>query len=65
MVALPALEPLFMDISPGELARIKRLPLVPVQVSGDKQYYISLRFGVFPDREAFQRVMSGAYSHHF
>lgn len=62
IVDLLALDPILKDISTGELSRIKKLPLVPIQVSGDKQYYISLRFGIFPDRDIFQRVMSGDYS---
>ena len=53
------LDPPLRNINAEELKRLKHMPLIPLQISGDRQYYISLRFGIFPDRLAFEKVMSG------
>lgn len=62
IVDLLDLKPPFKDVSHKQLAELKRVPLVPVEVYGDRQYYLSLRFGIFLDRATFTKIMTGNYN---
>lgn len=46
----------------GGLAQLARQPLIPLQVDGDRQYYVSLRHGVLPQKDTLMRLLEGRHS---
>lgn len=43
------------------LKEVSRQTLIPVDVEGDRQYFISLRFGQVPEKQAFLQLLQGKH----
>lgn len=61
VVAISDVVPPLRSQSREALAVMAKQPLLPLQVSGDRQYYISLRHGILADKETLFNLMKGTY----
>ena len=59
---LLSLDPPLKDITPQELCRLYKMPLIPMSILDDRQYYISLKFGIVCNRKLLKDILSGTYS---
>lgn len=56
LVPLSQLQPPFKGIRPKEMSRIASQLLFPVNVPGDRQYYLSIHAGQILNREVCYRL---------
>ena len=61
VVPLSSLVPPLRDLPPDGLREMASQPLIPVQVDGERQFYLSLRFGIFADKAALVKVLQGTH----
>ena len=50
----------FKDMSPESVAEAASKPLIPLDVAGDRQYYLSIRYGHIMDKRLLQSVLNGS-----
>lgn len=62
LVSMHEVVPPLKSLGPEGLAQMARQPLIPLQVDGDRQYYISLRHGVLLQKDTLMRILNGSHS---
>ena len=59
VVPLSDVVPPLRGLDSEGLAEVAKQPLLPVQVLGDRQYYVSLRHGILVDKKTLFGIMKG------
>ena len=59
IVSVSEVVPPLRGLDGAALKEIANQALIPVQVDGDRQYYISLRHGILVEKHALFQLMSG------
>jgi hypothetical protein len=62
LVPIHEVVPPLKSLGAEGLSQMARQPLIPVQVDGDRQYYISLRHGLLLQKETLMRILEGSHS---
>ena len=50
----------FQNMAPEAVAEAASKPLIPLDVAGDRQYYLSIRYGHLVDKQQLQHILSGS-----
>lgn len=50
----------FQDMAPQAVAEAAAKPLIPLDVAGDRQYYLSIRYGNLVDKQQLQSILNGS-----
>lgn len=58
-VALREVVPPLGELPPAAAALVASEPFLPISVSGDRQYIVSLRFGIIMDKERLKALLEG------
>ena len=61
-VSLSALVPPLKGLTPAGLHQMALQPLVPVQVDGVRQFYLSLRHGFLTDKDGLLDILGGEHA---
>ena len=59
VVQLEDIIPPLRDLSTAALYELALQPLIPVEVLGDRQYYMSLRHGILTDKTRLIHLLEG------
>lgn len=62
LVPLSHLVPPLQQLTAEGLRKAALQALTPVSVDGERQFYISLRYGIFVNKEALLEVLKGTHS---
>jgi len=62
LIPMHELVPPLKGVAGQGLTQMARQPLIPVQVDGDRQYYVSLRHGVLVQKATLMRILEGRHS---
>ena len=61
-VCIADLIPPLLGRSPQAAAAILAEPLIPLDVEGDRQYFLSVKYGILEDKEKLRKLLEGRYA---